>query len=84
MAAVALRDALRHEWLLALAGLLSIIFGVMLMVTPGAGALVITWLIGWWALVYGVSLLMLAWQLHNLEDRGRRRHGAPRHAAAST
>jgi uncharacterized membrane protein HdeD (DUF308 family) len=34
---------------------------------PGAGALVITWLIGWFALLSGTLRLALAWKLRKLE-----------------
>jgi uncharacterized membrane protein HdeD (DUF308 family) len=67
-AAVRLRAVLRHEWLLGLAGVASIIFAALLVITPGAGALVITWLIGWYALFFGALLLALAWQIHRLQS----------------
>jgi uncharacterized membrane protein HdeD (DUF308 family) len=67
-AAVRLRAEIRHEWLLGLAGLLSIVFAVLLVITPGAGALVITWLIGWYAIVFGVVMLMLAWRVRRVHD----------------
>jgi uncharacterized membrane protein HdeD (DUF308 family) len=69
-AAVRLRAVLRHEWLLGLAGLASIVFAALLVITPGAGALVITWLIGWYALFLGALLLALAWQIHRLQAPG--------------
>jgi uncharacterized membrane protein HdeD (DUF308 family) len=65
---VRLRAVLRHEWLLGLAGVASIVFAVLLVITPGAGALVITWLIGWYALFFGALLLALAWQIHRLQS----------------
>jgi uncharacterized membrane protein HdeD (DUF308 family) len=79
--AVLLRREMRHEWVLGLSGLLSIAFAVLLVITPGTGALVITWLIGWYAVVYGVLLLALAWRLRKLQpalDRSiARPEGAP-------
>jgi uncharacterized membrane protein HdeD (DUF308 family) len=80
--AVRLRRELKHEWLLGLAGLLSIAFGVMLVITPGAGALVITWLIGWYALFVGGLLLALAWRLHRLQSELRQPHRGPVRPAA--
>ena len=65
--AISMRRELRHEWLLGIFGVLSLLFGIMLAITPGAGALVITWLIGWYALISGVVLLYLAWRLRQAE-----------------
>ena len=67
-AAIAFRRELEREWLLALSGVLAIVFAVLLVITPGSGALVITWLIGWFALVLGVLLLMLAFRLRKAEN----------------
>ena len=63
---------MRHEiddwWLPALTGALSIAFAVFLLITPGAGALVITWLIGWFAVFIGVLLLMLAFRILTVKE----------------
>jgi uncharacterized membrane protein HdeD (DUF308 family) len=72
VAAVRLRRELRGEWLLAVAGVLSVLFAIFLVITPGAGALVITWLIGWYALFAGVVRLALAWRLRQLDPRTSR------------
>lgn len=74
--AVQLRRELRHEWVLGAVGVLSMGFAVLLVVTPGAGALVVTWLIGWYAVVLGLALLALAWEVRR-ELRGE----APRASA---
>jgi uncharacterized membrane protein HdeD (DUF308 family) len=73
VAAVRLRRELRGEWLLALVGVLSVLFAVLIVITPGAGALVITWLIGWYAVFAGVMRLALAWRLRQLDPRTARR-----------
>jgi uncharacterized membrane protein HdeD (DUF308 family) len=67
-AAVRLRRVVPNEWLLGLLGALSIAFAIALVITPGAGALVITWFIGWYALLSGVVRLALAWRLRKLEN----------------
>jgi uncharacterized membrane protein HdeD (DUF308 family) len=66
-AAIQLRKVIDNEWLLGLMGALAIIFAIALVITPGAGALVITWLIGWFALLSGMLRLALAWKLRKLE-----------------
>ena len=49
-----------REWLLVLSGVVSIIFGILLLVLPVAGILALTWLIGIYAIVYGITLMVLA------------------------
>jgi uncharacterized membrane protein HdeD (DUF308 family) len=48
------------------AGALSLVFGVILVLMPGAGALAITWLIGVYAVVLGMLILALAFKLRRL------------------
>lgn len=52
-----------QRWGVGLAGLLSLIFGIILIVHPGAGLLAILWLVGIYAIVFGVSLIMYAFQV---------------------
>jgi len=65
-AAVKLRQELSNEWLLILSGVLSVAFGVLLIAKPNAGALSIIWLIGVYAVFYGILLLTLAFRLKGL------------------
>jgi uncharacterized membrane protein HdeD (DUF308 family) len=81
VAAVNLRSVIRNEWLLGLAGAASIVFAALLVITPGAGALVITWLIGWYALFLGVLEMALAWRLRQLERLAERTASGMRPAA---
>jgi uncharacterized membrane protein HdeD (DUF308 family) len=61
------------RWWLALGGIASIIFGILLVVEPLIGAVVLTLWIGAYALVFGVFLLVVAFQLHSRkEERDRR------------
>ena len=53
------------RWWLVFGGGLSVIYGVLLIVAPIIGAVVLTWWIGAYALVFGVSLVMLALGLRN-------------------
>lgn len=56
------------RWWLALGAVASIIFGILLLVSPLTGAIVLTWWIGAYALVFGVMLLVLAFQLHGKKE----------------
>jgi uncharacterized membrane protein HdeD (DUF308 family) len=61
--AIRLRKTIRGEWLLALSGLASVVFGILVFLFPGAGALALIWLISLYAFVTGVLLLGLAFRL---------------------
>lgn len=65
VAAMRLRKHIHGEWLHALSGLLSVIFGLAMVAWPGAGAIALTWLIGWFAIVFGVILVAMAFQLRS-------------------
>jgi uncharacterized membrane protein HdeD (DUF308 family) len=56
------------RWWLALGGIASIIFGVLLVIEPLIGAVVLTMWIGAYAVVFGVVLLVLAFQLHSKRE----------------
>jgi uncharacterized membrane protein HdeD (DUF308 family) len=61
--AIRLRKEIKHEWLLVLSGVLSVLFGVAMLISPGAGALAVIWLIGAYAIAFGVLLLILGFNL---------------------
>ncbi len=63
--AIRLRREVENEWLLILGGLVSILLGIFLMMSPGAGALALIWLIGIYAVAFGIVLVMLASKLRN-------------------
>ena len=60
IAAIALRRELDGEFWMALGGVASIAFGVLLVVFPGEGLLSLVWLVGIWSIVFGVSSIALA------------------------
>ena len=71
MLAAAFRlDAEHGRWWLALAGLVSVVYGIALIVAPLIGALVLTWWLGAYALVFGVALVVLALKLRAHQHGG--------------
>ena len=63
VAAIRLRREIEGELWMALGGLLSIAFGAFLVFDPGAGLLSLVWLVGVWAIAFGITNLVLAWRL---------------------
>jgi uncharacterized membrane protein HdeD (DUF308 family) len=61
--AIQLRKEIDNEWLLILGGVLSVLFGVGMMLAPGAGALALVWVIGIYSVVLGVTFVALAFRL---------------------
>ena len=82
MLAAAFTLKLDHgRWWLALGGIASLIFGILLVIEPLIGAVVLTLWIGAYALVFGIFLLILAFQLHSKkEERERRTPAAAKRA----
>ena len=63
-AAIRLRKDIEGEWLLALAGVFSAIFGLLILFRPlPEGVLAIAWLVGFFAIVIGILQLMLAFKV---------------------
>lgn len=65
--AIRLREQIRGEFWLGLAGLASIVFGVVMFLFPAAGAISLVWLIGSFALVFGAFLIVLGWRLRTID-----------------
>lgn len=58
-----LREEITDEWLLIASGVLSVAFGVLLAMWPKAGALAMVLVIGSFAIMYGILLVMFALRL---------------------
>ena len=69
VAAIRLRKEMQGEWLLVLSGLASVVFGILLVAQPGAGALALLWLIATFAVVFGVLLVILAFKVRAFGSR---------------
>jgi uncharacterized membrane protein HdeD (DUF308 family) len=64
MLAAAFRLHVSHgRWWLGLAGIVSIIWGILLVIAPMTGAVVLTWWLGAYAIVLGVVALVLGFRL---------------------
>jgi uncharacterized membrane protein HdeD (DUF308 family) len=75
--ALRLRKLIANEWLLILSGAVSIIFGILLIAQPSAGQIAIVWLLGGYALLFGILTLMLALRVRGMRDTiGRQTMGA--------
>jgi uncharacterized membrane protein HdeD (DUF308 family) len=62
------------RWFLMFGALISLVYGLLLFASPLIGALVLTWWIGAHALIFGVTLIVLAFRLRKY--RGERFPGA--------
>ena len=60
LTAVRLRREIEGEWVMIAAGVLSIVFGIALIVAPDAGAAALAWLIGAYAIILGILDMLLA------------------------
>ncbi|MCD0450109.1 HdeD family acid-resistance protein [Actinocorallia sp. API 0066] len=66
ISAIWLRREIEGEWWYITSGILSVIFGVLLLVWPGAGGLALIWIIGLFAILIGVALIFAAFRLRSL------------------
>lgn len=69
IAAIALRRYVAHEVWLLIAGIVSVAFGIIVFVNPVDSGIAITWVIGIYALVFGISLTALAMRVKNYKPR---------------
>jgi len=69
VAAARLRQLIKDEWWLLLAGLASLAFGAWLIAQPDKGTLALLWLIGAYALVFGALVVILAFKIRSFVGR---------------
>lgn len=69
--AIRLRKTIEGEWLLIAAGIASVIFGILVFLFPGAGALALVWLVSAYAIATGILLLGLAFRARGWGRRHR-------------
>jgi uncharacterized membrane protein HdeD (DUF308 family) len=76
--AIRLRREIEGEWAMILSGALSILFAVVLLASGAIGIFTLVWVIGVYAVVFGVLLLIAAFRVRGEADRGG---GRPSRAA---
>jgi uncharacterized membrane protein HdeD (DUF308 family) len=69
IAAIELRKEISGGWALVLGGIFSIIFGLLFMAYPAPGVLALVWLIGAYAVVFAVVMIVLAFLLRGLPGK---------------
>ncbi len=69
VAAVRLRKEIDNEWMLGASGALSVLFGALMIASPGAGAVAVAWIIGAYSMAFGVLLIVLSVRLKKIADR---------------
>ena len=72
--AIRLREQIRGELFLAIAGVISILFGLYVVIFPGNGILSVLWLIALFAFAFGISLIGLGWRLRGIFEQAKRQN----------
>ena len=65
MSAIKLRRVIEHEWLLAIAGAVSIAFGLLMFYRPIAGGVAVVWWLGAYAFVFGILMIVFGFRLRS-------------------
>jgi uncharacterized membrane protein HdeD (DUF308 family) len=68
-AAFRLRREIQGEWMLALAGVVSIAFGIFLLARPGAGVLAVLSILAFFAILVGLLQVMLAFKVKGIASK---------------
>jgi uncharacterized membrane protein HdeD (DUF308 family) len=64
--AIKLRKMIENEWALGLAGVLSFTFGALMLLRPALGGLAVVWLLGAYALSFGILMIVVGFRLRSL------------------
>jgi uncharacterized membrane protein HdeD (DUF308 family) len=65
VAAFQLRSLMPNEWMLILGGILSVVFGVLLIIYPLIGILTVIYLIGFYAILFGIVMIVFSFRLRS-------------------
>jgi uncharacterized membrane protein HdeD (DUF308 family) len=72
-----IRAETEREWMLYLAGGLSLLLGILMFVKPGIGGVSLVYTIAFWAIVIGALRIVIAFKVKNLPEKvGERVRGA--------
>jgi uncharacterized membrane protein HdeD (DUF308 family) len=66
--AIQLRKEIEGEWFLILQGVLAVVFGLVMFVMPGAGALALIWVLAACAVLYGLLLIVFAFNIRKFRS----------------
>ncbi|NUW36445.1 HdeD family acid-resistance protein [Nonomuraea sp. SMC257] len=66
VAGIQMRKVIENEWMLIIGGVLSVIFGILLLIWPGAGLVTLVWLVGIFAIIYGITMVVLSFRVKKL------------------
>jgi len=67
VAAIEFRREIDGEGWMVLGGILSIVFGGLLVAFPGSGLVTLVWMVGFWAELFGFSSLAMAHRLRGID-----------------
>jgi uncharacterized membrane protein HdeD (DUF308 family) len=76
MAAIQMRRVIIGERALIVSGILSLIFGLLIVVFPGAGALSILWIVAVYAIIFGVMLIVVGFRIRGFSQESQMRRAA--------
>ena len=68
VAAIQLKSAIPGEWSMIYCAALSILLGILLFIVPSAGTQGLVWVIGLFAMVLGILLIMVALRVRGLQS----------------